>query len=285
MEGIEGDSSDRGQASSRYSLKPSRICNEDILFCIDVDPQCLVDMKGATGLNGRPLTRLDSIKQAIILFANAKLTINPEHRFAFATLSNTVSWVKKEFSSEIDSTIAAMRVLSASSSIGQPDLTALFRLAAHEAKKSRAQGRILRVILLYCRSSERPQHQWPVNQKLFTLDVMYLHDKPGPENCPQEIYDMLVEALEHVSEYEGYILESGQGLARVLFRHVLILLSHPQQRCIQEYVDLPKSIAKKAPQVEPMATEDSASKLSKWIALASGQPLKCNGMRKRENEG
>ncbi|TKY74919.1 BRISC and BRCA1-A complex member 1 [Spatholobus suberectus] len=258
MEGIEGDSSGRGEGSSRYTLKPSRICSEDILFCVDVDPQCLVEMKGATGPNGRPLTRLDSIKQAIILFANAKLTINPEHRFAFATISNSVYWMRKEFSSEIESTIAAMRGLSASSSTGQPDLTNLFRLAAHEAKKSRLHDRILRVILFYCRSSERPQHQWPVNQKLFTLDVMYLHDKPGPDNCPQEVYDTLVEALEHVSEYEGYILESGQGLARVLFRHVLILLSHPQQRCIQEYVDIPKSIAKKVPQVEPMATEDSA---------------------------
>ena len=43
-----------------------------------------------------------------------------------------------------------MRVLSASSSssttAGQPDLTHLFRLAAHEAKKSRLQGRILRVV-------------------------------------------------------------------------------------------------------------------------------------------
>jgi hypothetical protein len=67
-----------------------------------------------------------------------------------------------------------------------------------------------------------------------------------------------VEALEHVTEYEGYILESGQGLARVLFRHVLILLSHPQQRCVQEFIDIPKSLAKKAPQAEPMAIEDNA---------------------------
>ncbi|XP_027356029.1 uncharacterized protein LOC113865567 [Abrus precatorius] len=257
---MEGDSNSnkRGEGSnSSYTLKPSRICNEDIIFCIDVDPQSLVEMKGATGPNGRPLTRLDSIKQAIILFVHSKLTINPQHRFAFATLSNSFSWLRKDFSGEIDSAIAAMRGLSASSSTVQPDLTNLFRIAAHEAKKSRLHGRILRVILFYCRSTVRPQHQWPVNQKLFTLDVMYLHDKPGPDNCPQEIYDTLVEALEHVSEYEGYILESGQGLARVLFRHVLILLSHPQQRCIQEYVDIPKSIAKKTPQVEPMATEDS----------------------------
>lgn len=104
----------------------------------------------------------------------------------------------------------------------------------------------------------RPHHQWPMNQRLFTLDVMYLHDKPGPDNCPQEIYDTLVEALEHVTEYEGYILESGQGLARVLFRHMLILLSHPQQRCVQDYVDIPRPLVKKAPQVEPMAIENNA---------------------------
>ncbi|TKY74921.1 hypothetical protein E2542_SST03686 [Spatholobus suberectus] len=148
---------------------------------------------------------------------------------------------------------------SASSSTGRPHLTNLFKHAAHAAKKSCVQGRILRVILFYCRSTVQPQHQWPGNQKLFTLDVMYLRDKPGTNNCPQEVNDTLVEALEHVSEYESYILESGQGLARVLFRHVLnILLSHPQQLCIQEYVDVPKSIAKKASQMEPMATEDSA---------------------------
>ena len=106
MEGIEGDGSGRGEGSStRYSLKPSRVLNEDILICVDVDPQCLVEIKGATGPNGRPLTRLDSIKQAIILFANAKLTINPQHRFAFATLSNTFSWVTYLFPPSIQSII------------------------------------------------------------------------------------------------------------------------------------------------------------------------------------
>ncbi|KAE9609333.1 hypothetical protein Lal_00020442 [Lupinus albus] len=248
---------DEGGSNSNYVLKPMRMNSEDILICVDVDPQCLVEMKATSSTNGRPITRLDSIKQAIILFVNAKLTINPDHRFAFATLSTSVSWLRKEFSSEIESTIAAMRGLSASSSSGQSDLTNLFRLAAHEAKKSRTQGRILRVILFYCRSSMQPQHQWPLNHKLFTLDVIYLHDKPGPDNCPQLVYDTLVEALEHVSEYEGYIFESGQGLVRIVYRHVLILLSHPQQRCIQDNIDIPKSLTKKAPQVEPMATDDS----------------------------
>lgn len=105
---------------------------------------------------------------------------------------------------------------------------------------------VLFQILIYCRSSVPPVHQWPAKEKLFTLDVVYLHDKPNPENCPQKVYDALVDALEHVSEHEGYIFESGQGLARVLFRHMCVLLSHPQQRCVQDYIDVPKSLAKKA---------------------------------------
>ncbi|XP_054798834.1 uncharacterized protein LOC129303500 [Prosopis cineraria] len=253
MEGIEGDSSGR---ASKYVLESGPLRNEDILICVDVDPESLVELK-ATGSNGRPLTRLDSIKQAILLFVNAKLTINPEHRFAFVTLGKSASWLKKEFSNDVESAIAAMRGLLATSSSSQPDLTNLFRVAAHEAKKSHVQNRIFRVILIYCRSSVRPLHQWSSNQRLFTLDVMYLHDKPGPENCPQAVYDTLVEALEQVSEYEGYILESGQGLVRVIFRHMCILLAHPQQRCIQDDIDFPKALAKKSPPPESVTTEDS----------------------------
>ncbi|KAI4316550.1 hypothetical protein L6164_024524 [Bauhinia variegata] len=246
-----------GEGAGRYVLKAERKCNEDILFCIDVDAESLVEMK-VTGYNGQPITRLDAIKQAIILFVHAKLTICPEHRFAFTVLNKSSSWLRKEFSNDVESAIAAVQGLHVTSSSSQADLTNLFLAAAYEAKRSRMQNRILRVILIYCRSSVRPQYQWPVNQKSFTLDVMYLHDKPGPDNCPQDVYDTLVDALEHVSEYEGYIFESGQGLARVLFRHMCVLLSHPQQRCLQEHVDIPKSLTKKAPQVEPMVIEDSA---------------------------
>ncbi|KAF7830483.1 BRISC and BRCA1-A complex member [Senna tora] len=253
MERMEGES---GGEASRYVLQQERLSNEDILICVDVDPESLVELK-ATGSNGRPLTRLDSIKQAILLFVNAKLTINPDHRFAFAILGKSASWLKKEFSNDVESAMAAVRGLSATSSSGPPDLTNLFKVAAHEAKKSRMQNRIFRVILVYCRSSVRPSYQWPETQRLFTLDVMYLHDKPGPENCPQTVYDTLVEALEHVSEYEGYILETGQGLIRIIFRHMCILLSHPQQRCIQDDLDIPKALTKKLPPAESMATEDS----------------------------
>ncbi|PKI34716.1 hypothetical protein CRG98_044894 [Punica granatum] len=254
MEAVEGE----GSGPPRYTLNPTRICGEDILFCVDVDAESLMEMK-ATGANGRPVTRLDSIKQAILLFIHSKLSINPDHRFAFATLSKSASWLRKEFSSDVDSAMSALRSLSATSPSGHADLTHLLRLAAHEAKKSLAQGRIFRVILFYCRSSTKPHYQRSGAQKLFTLDVIYLHDKPGPDNCPQEVYDMLVDALETVSEHEGYILESGQGLTRVLFRQVCVLLAHPQQRSPQDFIDFPKSLAKKLPLSEqtPGAADDS----------------------------
>jgi BRISC and BRCA1-A complex member 1 len=82
---------------------------------------------------------------------------------------------------------------------------------------------------------------------MFTMDVVYLHDKPGPDNCPQKVYDALVDAVEHVSQYEGYVFESGQGLTRVLFRHMCVLLSHPAQRCMQDDLDVPRSIIKRVP--------------------------------------
>lgn len=79
-------------SSSRYSLQPLRFFNEDILFCVDVDLESQVEMK-VSGPKGRPITRLDSIKQAILLFVNSKLAINPDHRFAFSVLSQSASWV------------------------------------------------------------------------------------------------------------------------------------------------------------------------------------------------
>ncbi|XP_023634571.1 uncharacterized protein LOC17878717 isoform X2 [Capsella rubella] len=227
-----------GDVASRETTEPS----EDILMCVDVDAESTVEMK-TTGTNGRPLNRLECVKQAITRFIHDKLATNPNHRFAFATLSKSAAWLKKEFTSDFESAAASLREMSATKSSGSADLTLLFEEAAQEAKNSRAQNRILRVILIYCRSSVRPTYDWPVNQKLFTLDVLYLHDKPGPDNCPHDVYDSLGDAIKRVSKYGGYIFESGHGLAQSVFKRMSTLLSHPPQRCAQ--VDLPKPPAKK----------------------------------------
>ncbi|KAI3917583.1 hypothetical protein MKW98_021345 [Papaver atlanticum] len=99
-----------------------------------------------SGPKGRPITRLESIKQAILLFVHSKVTINPDHRFSFASLAQVASWHQKEFSNGVGSAIAALRGLVYTHSPQEnADLTQLFRIAAHEAKKSVAQNRLLRV--------------------------------------------------------------------------------------------------------------------------------------------
>ncbi|KAL9255303.1 hypothetical protein AKJ16_DCAP15994 [Drosera capensis] len=331
-----------------YALLPSRYSSEDILFCIDIGAESFPEMKN-TGPNGRPVTRLDSILKSIGLFVNAKLSINGDHGFGFVVIGKSVSWIKKEFSSEVDSAIAAIGSLPADSSSDQVDLTELFHIASQEAKRSREQGRILRVVswnfdlfadhtslyvmvddfkllwpmrgsfFSFCWSrsfqfkkiqrnfdvpfshiqgitdaakckpiacdgsiflsiSHRiihkmitveysdlvilqivlpPKYQLPANRKLYTLDVVYLHDKPGPENCPQKVYDALVDAIEHISEHDGYIFETSQGLQRILVKNMCLLLSYPPQRCIQDDLDVPRNLAKKPPVVSPMQGDDS----------------------------
>lgn len=54
--------------------------------------------------------------------------------------------LRKEFSGDVESAMTALRGLPTTSSCGHADLTSLFRVASHEAKKSRAQNRILRVV-------------------------------------------------------------------------------------------------------------------------------------------
>lgn len=40
-----------------------------------------------------PVKRMDAVKQALLLFVHSKLTMCPDHRFAFASLGDTVSLV------------------------------------------------------------------------------------------------------------------------------------------------------------------------------------------------
>jgi hypothetical protein len=106
-----------------FSLPPSRLPLEDILFCVDVDAEGRSEMKAApasasnsTTSSGSPgagavpgaaaadpaagsrparlaVKRMDAVKQALMLFVHSKLTMCPDHRFAFASLGETVSVV------------------------------------------------------------------------------------------------------------------------------------------------------------------------------------------------
>ena len=96
------------QPKMRYEMRGMGHTAEDILFCVDADVEVNVEMKVgggkvAGGGGGGGMSRLDAIKQAILLFVHSKLTVHPQHKFAFATLHNTASWVTKElFLSQIE---------------------------------------------------------------------------------------------------------------------------------------------------------------------------------------
>jgi len=103
------------QPQLRYEMRGMGHTPEDILFCVDADVEVNVEMKvaggkvvaggGGGGGGGGGMSRLDAIKQAILLFVHSKLTVHPQHKFAFATLHNTASWVMKELflsQSELD---------------------------------------------------------------------------------------------------------------------------------------------------------------------------------------
>ena len=101
-------------AAPRYALPPGRLPAEDILFCVDVDLEVSAEMKSAASAPSsgsastaspppqqpqpqpgpRPgVRRMDAVRQALLLFVHSKLTMCPDHRFAFASIGETVSMV------------------------------------------------------------------------------------------------------------------------------------------------------------------------------------------------
>ena len=63
VERVEGDRSNKGERNNNsYNMQSLGIYNKDIRFYVDIGPQSMVEMKGVTRPNGKPLTRLDAIK-------------------------------------------------------------------------------------------------------------------------------------------------------------------------------------------------------------------------------
>jgi hypothetical protein len=76
----------------RYENRGMGYSPEDILLCVDADAEVNVEMKAGGGVKG--LSRLDAVKQAVVLFVHSKLLMHPQHRFSVATLSNNAVWVR-----------------------------------------------------------------------------------------------------------------------------------------------------------------------------------------------
>ncbi|KAK6140773.1 hypothetical protein DH2020_025492 [Rehmannia glutinosa] len=263
-----------------YTLPAARFSSEDILFCIDVGPESMVEMK-VNGPNGRPYTRLDSIKQAILLFVHAKLTINPDHRFAFAALSKTTYWVL--FNPEV--ICYGFLQMHLPSWIFEVYITCcihyafvvfcsnmLFHLTfeySHRLKWLRKQINSISNAYHSPGDESRKEFSSEVDSAIAALRGISVDSSSNHADLTQ-LFRVIHAATisvasdsktlhlgRYVSEFEGYIFESGQGLTRALFRHMCVLLSHPQQRCIQDELDIPKPLIKKSPVADTSQGDDS----------------------------
>ncbi|XP_002961178.2 uncharacterized protein LOC9632536 [Selaginella moellendorffii] len=223
---------------------------EDIVLCVDVDLEMDSELK-----KGHALTRMDAIKQALLMFVHSKLLMSADHAFSIATIGQGASWHSHQYLRDFDAISTSIRSLGSQGSYTKCDLSSLFQLILPDARASKKRSRAFRVILVYCRSNTVPKFNIHIpDPSLVVFDALYLHDKPNPSNCPQQVYDALVEILERVHAH-SYIFESGGGLTRVLFRHICQLLAHPQQRCLQDD-SLPVDLSK--PNAPAAATDGSA---------------------------
>jgi hypothetical protein len=80
------------QAPLVYDMRGMGYSPEDILLCVDADAEVNAEMKAGVGVKG--LSRLDAVKQALVLFVHSKLLMHSQHRFAVATLRNNAVWVR-----------------------------------------------------------------------------------------------------------------------------------------------------------------------------------------------
>eukprot|EP00897_Mesotaenium_endlicherianum_P007174 jgi/Mesen1/6485/ME000331S05601 len=210
-----------------YDLYNLRHCPEDIVICVDVDREIDTEMK-VPAVKGAPpsgtITRLDAVRQALLLFIHSKLQIDPSHRFAIVTLADNPCWLTRGFIGDVGTLTHAVRSLRSTGVYPTANLQGLLQAVAAEARLSLSLGHCPRLVLIYSRSgvvpymaphsqAPHPQAQQHDVAGLFTTDVVYLHHKPSESTSwqqPQEIFDRLVSCLEQISAHEAYIFESSR---------------------------------------------------------------------------
>ena len=88
-------------------IRPTPFLPEDIIMCVDLDREVDSDLKPSAapgsrgGPNGAPTTqgisRMNAIRQGLLLLVYAKLQMDSRHRFRLATIGEKFSWVSCHF--------------------------------------------------------------------------------------------------------------------------------------------------------------------------------------------
>ncbi|KAJ3197479.1 hypothetical protein HK101_003177 [Irineochytrium annulatum] len=161
---------------------------ERIVFCIDTSQE-------ADSLSGHTQTKLAAIKEKLKKFIWQKRIANSQHEFAIATFTCTTFWhcefgmTSGQVMESVDSIEVSREEVSYWDVVSLHDAVSPYAPTPHNPKY------FLRVILVYFRSAQLPTlspTKLPHNP-YFIIESVYLHDRPSPDNCVQEVYDQLNE--------------------------------------------------------------------------------------------
>ena len=214
----------------------SHAVKERVLFVVDVhdemDGMEFVSKQASMQNMASYMTRLDCAKRVISNFVVAKSGLNPGHEYALGVLGEDAALVLPLTSDPI-AFHNALQALHTQGNFKVADIGSVFGLAS-SLPPGEPDG-VTRVILIYARSAIIPSVSdayAPLRDSLFAsssffLDVLYLHEKPNPQNRPQEVFDKLTSA--EITSPESFFLEDSTNYRRLVL-HTTLLLAHPRQR-------------------------------------------------------
>ena len=184
---------------------------------------------------------LNVIRESILGFVDAKLSMSPKHTFALCALTDSAIWLlgPGEFTSDPLRLSQALTNVLPQGEIVQFDLTTLCQTLKANAYPN--SDTITRALLIYNRSNVVPHisdaSTWNELRAHpnFVLDALYIHVKPGEGVNPQVVFDFLV-SLDtkgddpNATQFFYEVLRSSQ---RKYFKFMTMLLAHSKQRCDQ----------------------------------------------------
>ncbi|KAG2484689.1 hypothetical protein HYH03_016518 [Edaphochlamys debaryana] len=271
-------------------MAPGGYRPETVVFVLDVvhDPGSSDDAKA--------VARLELLKQAIHMFAQAKSRVNPHHKYGLAVIRDTVQWEGPGLTASPEGLASALRgvqpfptapaaalaAAAASAAYGQPlppppppppplELGSVLALVQPVAVAEEADGARVRVLLVYGRSTVMPT--WRLHRTGLNLPVDVVNAAAvaaaaaaaGNESCPtpQDVYTWLEDNVDELSQRAGhsaYILESGSHLAKKVTALMVCLIAHPSQRPLQRHLRTsPLDLAAMPPQPTAASAADAAA--------------------------
>jgi len=236
----EGDLPQEGSADKPALPFKGHFCPEKIIFCVDLNNEMNnMDFQRGNNRGIKILSRMELVKNALRIFLFSKHRMSAKHEYAICLLTETVNWFQ-DFTNDLDVLNKIIQNLQPQQNYTKLNMATLFETLDSKIKipdASKPPEVVYRVIFLYSRSTIIPDFgpndqtkqlvAKMIHAPSFFFDCLYLHEKPTPQNRPQEVYDFLTD-LE--GKYQNsYFFENSSNVRRFHY-HMALLLAHPLQR-------------------------------------------------------